>query len=102
MWLPASRPMKCLFGTLAVEAVGSMPDLDLDRHVAELETDGYTVVPDVISDSERAAMRQAMHETLDAEKEIARRFRSQTEDLLHCFNGSEQASFLLRLSPALP
>ena len=59
-----------------------MSDLDLDRHVAELEKDGYTVVPDVISDSERAAMRQAMHETLAAEKEIARRFRSQTEDLL--------------------
>ena len=70
-----------------------MPDLDLDRHVAELETNGYTVVPDVMSDSERGAMRQAMHETLDAEKEIARRFRSQTEDLLHCFNVQSKHPF---------
>ncbi len=70
-----------------------MAVLDLDRHVAELEKDGYTVVPDVISDSERAAMRQAMHETLDAEKEIARRFRSQTEDLLHCFNVQSKHPF---------
>ena len=84
----------------AVKEVVQMSDSDLDQHVAELETDGYTVVPGVMSESERVAMRQAMHETLEAENEIGRKFRLQTEDLLHSFNAQSKHrhfyGFLLR------
>ena len=59
---------------------------DVERHVAELEQDGYTIIPDVLSSAELEATREAMEEVLAAEEAVSRKFGLQTEDLKHSFN----------------
>jgi len=63
-----------------------MKALDIDRHAAELEQDGYTILENVMPESEIEAARQAIEETLDAEETIARKYGLQSDDLRILFN----------------
>ena len=63
-----------------------MKPLNIERHVAELEQDGYTILQDVMSPTEREATRQAIEDTLDAEETIGRKYGLQNENLRMAFN----------------
>ena len=77
-----------------------MTTLDLERHVTELEKDGYTIVPDVMSPSAIEAAKRAMEEALAAEEDIGRRLGTQTDDLRVVFEAQGKHphfyGFLLR------
>ena len=62
-----------------------MSTRNLDKHVADLERDGYTIIPDVLSPAEIRATRQAMDETLAREEEIGRRLGTQSNNLRMVF-----------------
>ena len=63
-----------------------MTSFDADHHANELERDGYTIIPDVMSPSELDASKRAIGETLDGEEAIGRRFGLQNDDLRMAFN----------------
>ena len=58
-----------------------MADLNVERHIAELEEDAYTIVPEVMSPSEIEATKRAIEESMAAEEELGRKLGTQTEDL---------------------
>ncbi len=60
--------------------------LDIDRHVNDLERDGYTILKSVIPPAEIEAARQAIDETLAAEESIGREYGLQSENLRMAFN----------------
>jgi hypothetical protein len=62
-----------------------MTSRNLDPHVADLERDGYTIIPDVMSGDEVDATRRAIDETLAGEEEIGSRLGTQSEDLRMVF-----------------
>ena len=64
----------------------AMTSFDLDAHVTRLEQEGYTIIPDVLSEEEIEATRRAIDETLEAEAPIARRYGLQNDDLQMCYN----------------
>ena len=59
---------------------------ELEQHATNLERDGYTIIPELMSVSEIEEAKRAIDETLDAEAEIARKYGLQNENLLMCFN----------------
>lgn len=63
-----------------------METFDIDRHAADLERDGYTILYDVMSPLERDATREVIEETLAAEETISRKYGLQNEDLRMAFN----------------
>ncbi|WP_089718116.1 hypothetical protein [Candidatus Entotheonella palauensis] len=63
-----------------------MKNFDLERHVAEVEQDGYTILEDVLPASEIEATKQAIEETLTAEETIGRKYGLQSENLCMAFN----------------
>ena len=75
---------------------------DVERHVAELERDGYTIIPDVLSSAELEATREAMEEVLVAEEAVSRKFGLQTEDPETLLQRSGQAPPFLRVPSAQP
>ena len=65
----------------------------MGRHIAELEEDGYTILRDVLPESELEAARKAIQETLAAEESVAKKFGLQTEDLNISFNAQGKHPF---------
>ncbi len=63
-----------------------MTGFDADQHAGELERDGYTIIPDVMSASELDATKWAIEETLDAEETIGRKFGLQNDNIRMVFN----------------
>lgn len=70
-----------------------MTKIDVDRHIAEMEEDGYTILRDVLPESELEAARKAIQETLAAEEPVAKKFGLQTEDLSISFNAQGKHPF---------
>ena len=58
-----------------------MKSRNLDEHVADLERDGYTIIPEVMSTAEIDATRRAIDETLALEEELGRALGTQSDDL---------------------
>lgn len=63
-----------------------MTCLDLEKHTARLEEDGYTIIPDVLPKEEIEASKRAIDEVLGNEAPIARQYGLQNEDLEMAFN----------------
>ena len=63
-----------------------MTAADRERHTRQLEQEGYTILPEVLSRSEIERTRSAIDETLAAEAEIARRYGLQNENLQMAYN----------------
>ena len=59
---------------------------DRERHGKQLEEEGYTILPEVLSRSEIELTKVAIDETLESEADIARRYGLQNENLLMAFN----------------
>ena len=77
--------------------------LDIDRHVSELDRDGYTILKSVIPPAEIEAARQAIDETLAAEESIGREYGLQSENLRMAFNAQAKHPYFSGLplrSPA--
>ncbi len=53
----------------------------MEPHLQQLQDDGFTVLPDVLTADQVAATRQAVQELLDAEEAVARRTGTQTDNL---------------------
>ena len=63
-----------------------MTAADRERHGKQLEEEGYTILPEVLSRSEIEQTKVAIDETLESEADIARRYGLQNENLLMAFN----------------
>ena len=63
-----------------------MTAADRDRHITQLEAEGYTILPEVLSRSEIERTKVAIDETLDAEAEIACKYGLQNENLQMAYN----------------
>lgn len=63
-----------------------MPEFNIEQHASELEQEGYTILPSVMSQAEIDATKQAIEETLDAEEKIGRKYGLQSENLRMAFN----------------
>jgi hypothetical protein len=56
--------------------------MNVESHVAELERDGYTVIPDALSPQEVRATRQAVKDLLAEERDVALGTGTQSDNLL--------------------
>ena len=59
---------------------------ELNHHAFELEKEGYTIIPNIMSDLDLENAKNAIDETLEQEKTIAQKYGLQNENLLMCFN----------------
>ena len=59
---------------------------DIERHAAEIERDGYTIMERVLPQAEMDATRAAIEETLAAEETIGRKYGLQSANLRMVFN----------------
>ncbi len=63
-----------------------MAAVDIQKHATDLEQDGYTIIPAVMSEPDIEETKRAIDETLEAEADIARKYGLQNENLLMCYN----------------
>ena len=63
-----------------------MTATDRERHTRQLEQEGYTILPEVLSRAEIERTTSAIDETLAAEAEISRKYGLQNENLQMAYN----------------
>ena len=75
--------------------------MNLESHVAELERDGYTVIPDALSPQEVRVTRQAVKDLLAEEREVALGTGTQSANLLtsHTIVGKHPVFYEFFLNP---
>jgi len=62
-----------------------MTHRNIDIHVEEIQREGYTIIPDVMSPAEIDATRRAIDETLAFEENLGRKLGTQSNDLRMVF-----------------
>ena len=58
---------------------------ELNHHAFELEKEGYTIIPNIMSDLDLENAKNAIDETLEQEKTIAQKYGLQNENLFPLF-----------------
>ena len=75
--------------------------MNLEKHLTELEQDGYTVIPDALSQREVSVTLQAVKDLLEEEREVALTTGTQSDNLLtsHTIVGKHPIFYEFFLNP---
>ena len=79
-----------------------MAGFDVDKHVAQLEKEGYSIIRDVLPPEEIEKTKGAIDEVLETEREIATKYGLQSEDLKMCFNAQGKHPYFYGLALRYP
>ena len=79
-----------------------MTAADRKRHTQQLEREGYTILPEVLSRAEIERTTSAIDETLAAEAEISRKYGLQNENLQMAYNAQGKHPHFYGLLVAQP